>query len=100
MAADSDFARQILDALDLPSDPAFVQLITTPARVRTGLTMTEAEWMAAVTAFLRELADGKTIGDLTAEAESWRNSADLNEEWIADLNLRAARLLADRPGDG
>jgi hypothetical protein len=43
--------------------------------------------------FLAGLAGDKTLEQLRAEEAMWRNSADLNESFLAATALRAAELL-------
>lgn len=47
-----------------------------------------------VLAFLRDLCEGKSIDELRAEVDTWGQSPDLNEAWLAGIRLRAAELLA------
>jgi hypothetical protein len=42
---------------------------------------------------LVDLAGGKTIDQARADEAAWRDSADLNEAYLASAALRAAELL-------
>lgn len=50
--------------------------------------------VADIVELLREIAGTDSIDQLRADVQLWKNSADLNEEWITTLRLRAAELLA------
>jgi hypothetical protein len=43
--------------------------------------------------FLAGLTKGKTAGEAEADAVAWRDSADLNEAYLAGIIAEAARLL-------
>ncbi len=55
---------------------------------------------ADIRELLADLAGGKTVSQAAADAEVWRGSADLNEERLSDLALRAAELLEKYPPAG
>jgi hypothetical protein len=81
----------------MPGSPAGLELSRRAQQIA-GLERELAAMPVTLPGDVRELltglAAGKTVDQARAEESAWRDSADLNEGYLAGITLRAAGLLA------